>query len=68
MSSTNPPLESPFDRLREVRLAILHLHKALLDSERIVYEQFHGRIQSNGEFLRLVLEHDWFLGSPECPG
>ena len=60
MSSTNPALDSPFQRLREVRLAILHLHKALLDSERIVYEQFHGRIQSNGEFLRLVLEHDWF--------
>jgi hypothetical protein len=35
--------------------ALLRLHKALLDDERV-----HGRIASNGEFLQLVLGHAWF--------
>ncbi|PSB20456.1 hypothetical protein C7B76_06245 [filamentous cyanobacterium CCP2] len=60
MSSANPSLDSALQHLREVRLSILHLHKALLESERVVYEQFHGRIQSSGEFFRLVIGHDWF--------
>lgn len=25
-----------------------------------MYEQFYGRIQSSGEFFRLVMDHDWF--------
>ncbi len=41
------------DRLRE---ALLRLHKALLDAQRIRYEREHGRIQSRGELLELVLE------------
>jgi hypothetical protein len=49
MSSTHPPLDIPFQRLREVRAALLRLHKRLLDSEREGYEQSHGRIRSNGE-------------------
>ncbi|NEQ33312.1 MAG: hypothetical protein F6K04_20325 [Leptolyngbya sp. SIO4C5] len=50
----------PFDRLRQLRAALLKLHKALLDSEKIVYEQRHGRIRSSGEFFQLVVEHEWF--------
>lgn len=53
-------LDSAFQRLRDTRALLLRLHKALLDSERIVYEQFHGRIPSSGEFFRLVIEHEWF--------
>ena len=60
MSSGYSPLDHSFQRLREVRAALLRLHKALLDSERDVYEQFHGRIRSNGEFFQLVLEDEWF--------
>ncbi len=60
MSSTHPSLDLPFQRLREVRAALLRLHKALLHSERDVYEQFHGRIRSKGEFFQLVLEDEWF--------
>ena len=62
MSSNSPSLELDFmlQRLRLLRHALLRLHKALLDAERIVYEQIHGRIQSSGEFFRLVLEHEWF--------
>jgi hypothetical protein len=60
MSSVNSSLDSALQQLREVRLSILRLHKALLESERVVYEQFHGRIQSSGEFFRLVVDHEWF--------
>lgn len=40
--------------------ALLQLHKALLDAERVSYERLHGRIASNGEFLQLVLADAWF--------
>ncbi len=60
MSSANPTLESEIQRLREVRQALLSLHKALLESERETYEQFYGPIQNNGEFFRLVIGHEWF--------
>lgn len=40
--------------------ALLRLHKALLDDERVSYERVHGRIASNGEFLQLVLNDAWF--------
>jgi hypothetical protein len=60
MSLTHPPLDDTFQRLREVRLLLLNLHKALLDSERVSYEQIFGPIQSRGEFFQLVIGHDWF--------
>jgi hypothetical protein len=60
MSSTHSPLDISFQRLRELRALLLRLHKTLLDSERAVYEYEHGRIRSNGQFLRLVLENEWF--------
>lgn len=60
MSSVNPSLDSAFQRLRDLRSLLLRLHKALLHSERAIYEQFYGRIPSSGEFFRLVIEHDWF--------
>jgi hypothetical protein len=40
--------------------ALLRLHKALLDNERVVYERVHGRIPSNGAFLQLALNDAWF--------
>ena len=58
MSANN--LETKLQQLKEMRMALLRLHKALLESERTVYEQVNGRIQSNGEFLRLVIGHEWF--------
>lgn len=60
MSASDPSLNFTLQRLRELRQALLRLHKALLDSERIVYEQFYGRIRSSGEFFQLVTTHDWF--------
>ena len=50
MTSTPSSLDA-FQRLRDFRSLLLRLHRALLHSERIVYEQFHGRIASNTEFF-----------------
>lgn len=44
----------------ELRHCVLELHKALLDAQQIRYEREHGRIQSSGELLGLVLEHPSF--------
>ncbi|MDH4082967.1 MAG: hypothetical protein OEV99_04275 [Nitrospira sp.] len=49
--------ESSLDHLFQ---ALLGLHKALLDDERVAYERVHGRIPSNGAFLQLVLNDAWF--------
>ena len=44
----------------DVRHSLLELHRALLDAQRIRYERDHGRIETSGEFLGLVLEHKAF--------
>ncbi len=46
--------------LDNVSRALLRLHKALLDGERVSYERVHGRIPSNGAFFQLVLGDAWF--------
>jgi hypothetical protein len=43
-------------RVRAVRLALLALHKTLIDTERRRYERSHGRIENPHAALRLVLE------------
>jgi hypothetical protein len=60
MSSNDPALEETLHRLRELRGLLLRLHKALLESERVEYEQTYGPIQSKGEFFQLVIGHEWF--------
>jgi hypothetical protein len=45
--------------LVDVRRALLHLHKTLLEWERAAYERFHGRV-SNTELLRLILNDPQF--------
>jgi guanosine-3',5'-bis(diphosphate) 3'-pyrophosphohydrolase len=42
-------------KLDELRHALLRLHKTLLDAQRIRYEREHGRVESRGELLDLVL-------------
>ena len=46
--------------LNDLFQALLRLHKALLDDERVSYERVHGRIPSNGAFLQPVLGDAWF--------
>lgn len=45
--------------LRDLRNKLLHLHKLLLESERIAYEQVRGRV-SRGELLQLLIDHEQF--------
>ena len=47
-------------RLPELREALLHLHKTLVDSERVSYEQTMGAIQSPNHFLPLLTGDPWF--------
>jgi hypothetical protein len=47
-------------RLTELRDALLRLHKALMESERVSYEQTFGKIQSPYQFLKLLTEDPWF--------
>ncbi|QYO67927.1 hypothetical protein [Leptolyngbya sp. 7M] len=46
-------------RLANLRLKLLRLHKLLLETERIAYEQRQGKV-SRGELLQLVINHDQF--------
>jgi hypothetical protein len=45
--------------LTDIRIKLLHLHKLLLDTEHIRYEQVRGQV-SKGELLQLVINHDQF--------
>lgn len=45
--------------LTDIRIKLLRLHKLLLDTERIRYEQVRGQV-SKGELLQLVINHDQF--------
>jgi hypothetical protein len=58
--SSDSSLPALLDRLKQLRAALLKMHKAMLDAERSRYESVHGRVQSTGEMFRLVLEDPWF--------
>lgn len=47
-------------RLQALRDAVLKLHKALVDSERVSYEKTVGTIQSPNHFLQLLTTDPWF--------
>jgi len=47
-------------KVEQLRHALLDLHKALLDAQRIEYERARGRIETRNEFLGLVLNHPEF--------
>src|ERR1700759_3175064 len=48
------------ERLEEFRHALLDLHKTLVDSERVTYEQTVGAIRSPSQFLQLLTTDPWF--------
>ncbi|HEY9884922.1 MAG TPA: hypothetical protein V6C98_15060 [Thermosynechococcaceae cyanobacterium] len=48
-----------YQRLSELRLKLLRLHKLLLEAERVAYEQVQGQV-TRGELLQLVISHDQF--------
>jgi hypothetical protein len=47
-------------RLQDLRNALLNLHKALVESERVSYEKTVGAIQSPNQFLKLMMSDPWF--------
>jgi catechol 2,3-dioxygenase len=48
------------DRLRELRMYLLNLHKVLLDDAKLAYELDRGRVGSNAALLQLVINDPWF--------
>ena len=46
--------------LISLREAVLQLHKALVDSERVEYERAFGPVGSATDFLRLLATDPWF--------
>src|SRR5882672_3559558 len=59
----NEKISAPEDfreRLTQLREALLRLHKALVDSERISYEKNIGTIPSPNHFLQLLTRDPWF--------
>jgi len=60
MSTDLPAPEKLRAQLAQLREALLALHKTLVDSERISYEQNLGTIPSASHFLRLLTDDPWF--------
>lgn len=58
-ANTGGPANPARERLVELRLSLLRLHKALLDMERRDYERQHGKVNT-GELFRLVIDHEQF--------
>jgi len=48
------------ERLENARHALLHVHRALLEAERIRYERQHGRVENSGALLQLLMHDPWF--------
>jgi hypothetical protein len=48
------------ESLKAIRIALLDLHKALLDLEKEFYEKEYGEIKTSGEYLQLVIGHPLF--------
>ena len=49
------------EQVVKLRDGLMALHKALIDSERIGYEQTFGAIGSPTDFLRLLMNDPWFV-------
>jgi hypothetical protein len=47
-------------KLKDLRTALLRVHKTLLDYEREGYERQHGKIGNSYEYLNLVMHNPWF--------
>lgn len=63
MSPETPEIPAtPRDRqrLEMARLALLRIHKLLLDVERARYEKDHGRVPNNASFLQLAAYDPFF--------
>jgi hypothetical protein len=50
--------------LSKLRIKLLRLHKLLLETERLTYEQVRGQV-SRGELLQLVISHEALQRHPD---
>src|SRR6266498_282457 len=66
LTQPSPEREDLRRRLAGLRLALLNLHKALVDSERVSYEKTVGQIQSPNHFLQLLTNDPWFAWLHPC--
>ncbi len=57
---SNPGDEANRERLASLSKALLALHKTLLDSEKIGYEESFGKIATPAAFFQLVMGDPWF--------
>ena len=53
-------MKSQTDLPGELRRSVLELHRTLRDAQRIRYEREHGRIETSGQFLGIILNHPDF--------
>ena len=60
MDSNDELLQATAGKLRDIRTALLRLHKTLLELERAAYERTHGKINNSYEYLNLVMHHPQF--------
>lgn len=61
MAGADVPAALAAAKMRAIRMALLHLHKALIDVERLRYGRAQGRpIDSPHEALQLLLRDPWF--------
>jgi hypothetical protein len=58
-ADTGGPPNPAREKLVALRLALLQLHKTLLEMERRDYERVNGHV-STGELFRLVIDHEQF--------
>lgn len=47
--------------MERARHALLHVHRALLDAERIRYERMNGRVENSGTLLQIIMNDPWFV-------
>jgi hypothetical protein len=61
MSSSSLSASDPArQRLLGLSKALVSLHKTLLDSERVGYEESFGKIATPAQYLNLVMGDPWF--------
>lgn len=48
------------ERLKHLRGTLVALHKTLIDSEKLLYEQTFGKIESQNRYLQLLISDPWF--------
>jgi len=60
LRQSTPEQEAIRQRLQELHSALLNLHKALVDSEKVVYEKNVSPIQSPNHFFQLLANDSYF--------